>query len=469
MNINHFHNRSGDLHAMVFEVVNCQLPVVRPGCCTTRLLLVMMFFFIGLMSNSYAQDVSLASKPPVDWTKTKLTVADRGVDAGSINFNSIEELADEVDIEDIRFGPPDCTYRDPIITISPSDVQWAYPGTPIEYTVIVTNTSSTSCDPAKFDLSLSAPTGWDVELKSRSLYIAPDWSTATLGMVITSPSQEQANTYDIRLSANNRLLSIGSSATVRYVVETDKPVSACSARKPLINIQPIKKSGRIGDISDYNIFVTNQDNSFCKESNFIIKYKSPDGLESSLTSSSLHLPPAETGIITLSVQNRGSAAPGIHHVEVNISDPQETIHVASAVAELIIEQTCTPITPSLILGEGASVSGIDTTYTYSFSLINNDPASCTASTYDLTITFLPEGWRGSLSTRQLILPSGKSRKATLAVTPPPGAPSGTYKLQVGVSDALHLEHAITETISQIVNNAIPASGSINNQSITDPG
>jgi uncharacterized membrane protein len=84
---------------------------------------------------------------------------------------------------------------------------------------------------------------------------------------------------------------------------------------------------------------------------------------------------------------------------------------------------------------------------FTITLMNNDPPACTDSTFDLSITYLPPGWRGSLATRQLTLSPGKSGKTVLTVIPSSAVADSTYRLQVGVSDTRSPDHTKTSVTS----------------------
>ncbi|MGD8311209.1 MAG: NEW3 domain-containing protein, partial [Gammaproteobacteria bacterium] len=298
-------------------------------------------------------------------------VANPATDSRSTRESGKEADEDYVDIEDIRLSPPGCVYHDPELSISPSGAQWTSPGTPVEFTVVVTNTSSTTCDLTSFDLSSAAPPGWIVELDTETLQIAPDWSTGVLDMVITSPAQEKNGSHDITITASNELLSLGASAIVTYVV--DDATSTAATQESITAVA---------------------DTDFLRA-----------------------VPPAADG----------------------------TPPVGDADTELPVPDTCALNTPGLSLLPAPPDGDAETSFSYSISLVNNDGSACTDSTFQLSITYLPKGWRGTLSTKQLILSPGNSARSLLAVTPAAGVPAGKYKLQVGVSDALSLEHGKTST------------------------
>lgn len=329
----------------------------------------LLILLCGWLANAGAADST-----PAVFTET-------GIDSG------VEPLADEVDIDDIHFGPEGCSYRNPEITISPAEAQRAAPGSALEFTVIVTNTSSYGCDITNFDLSASAPSGWNVRLDNETLRIAPEWSTGVLEMVITSPPSAQSGRYEIALSAGNRLLSLETTATAGYVVD--------SGSTPL---PPPPQPG--------TPYASDRDVS-----------------QATLTGTDVAGPVAGQGLAL--------AAP----------------------------DTCVRSRPGLNLSPAPAGSVPETGFIYTISLTNNDPPACADSHFDLTVTFLPAGWKGRLSARRLRLAPGGSDRTILAVTPSATVASGRYQIQVGVSDAQSPEHARISLASQRLDTATsPSAG-----------
>jgi hypothetical protein len=294
---------------------------------------------------------------------------------------AVDSYAGDLTLRRNLSSPSDCSYHDPELTISPSYPRWAAPGTPIEFTVIVTNTSSTQCDPVNFDVSVDAPSGWKVEPDIETLQIASDWSTGVLEMVIASPLHEQDGSYDITVTASNKSLAIESAATATYVVDRDSNIPLAAPQE--------------NAMSDVHYFGENES--------------------------------AIEDVSTVTDEDTSSGKTG----------------------------TCVYGKPGLALASVAPGGGIDSDLRYSISLTNNDHPACADSRFDLTITFLPDGWKGRLSDRQLYLSPGKSGKAILAVKRSPNIPAGNYKFQLGVSDTRSPEHVMTSMTRYVINDVDP--------------
>jgi len=396
-----------------------------------------ILFFAFMPGNSHAINEPLPSDPALERHLSQQVTADWNIRYKSDDETSAEE-------NDTGFSQTDCSYHNPRLNITPSGAQWANPGTPVEFTVIVTNTSSTFCNPTNFDLSTSAPPGWDISLDRETLQVPPDWATGIVTMVVTSPDTVGNGSHEITVTAGNTLLSMKSSATATYVIDSDNTEVACITRKPVVIIVPATNSVYTGNPVDYTILVTNQDSMQCMVSTFTITPILSAGLAGTLTPSTLNLLPDETGSIVLSVEPETGATPGTYNIEIIASDSGNDLHSVRAstdfTAEFTVADNCIPTTPSLSLTPAGTSDNHDGILSYTITLSNNDSPVCEDSTFDLSITFLPPGWKGKLSSKQVVLSPGMTSQSTLTVTPAISAQAGTYRLQIGATDALSLQH-----------------------------
>ena len=345
---------------------------------------------------------------------------------------------------------PVCSYNKPLLSLSPSAPVYAEPGAPIEFLATVTNTNSYLCGNASFYLTAKAARpGWDVEVDSKNLEIAPEWSAGSANIIITSPPNAVDGSYFITVNtylSNNRSFSATSIATYvveshgaepALVVEPEETTWPCVVQIPQISLFPASQgAGTTTDASTvYTVSVTNQDSAECPESTFSLGHHLPAGLEGHFSSSTLSLLPGETGVASLAIAQLESAAPGIHDIELTVTDPAEAQHTAGASTEFMAAAICRHAAPSLSLSPLEQDSDAGTTRGYTVELVNNDSPPCESSVFDLTITYLPEGWTGRLSSRRLSLSPGNTRTTTLSVSQVDSAAAASYRLQVAISDA----------------------------------
>lgn len=119
----------------------------------------------------------------------------------------------------------------------------------------------------------------------------------------------------------------------------------------------------------------------------------------------------------------------------------ETGNVPTASTDNTATAACTIAAPSLNLSPGNQNAEAGANLEYTVSLTNNDNHPCSPSRFDLTVTYLPDGWTGDLSTNTLSLMPGATGTATLSVSPANDTPADSYNLQVAVSDAQKTTHA----------------------------
>jgi len=111
-----------------------------------------------------------------------------------------------------------CVTANPTLVMTPSQSQWVEPGTPVTFSVTVTNNDSTACANAYFDLMASVPVGWSGALANQELDLTPGTSGSTTLQVVSASSAADGF-YDIPVTATNSTdSSFNNSNTATYVV-----------------------------------------------------------------------------------------------------------------------------------------------------------------------------------------------------------------------------------------------------------
>jgi Gametolysin peptidase M11 len=123
----------------------------------------------------------------------------------------------------------------------------------------------------------------------------------------------------------------------------------------------------------------------------------------------------------------------------------ETTHAVTGSAGDTVSVACASATPGLNLSPGSQSGEPGSTRVYTVSLTNNDNKACNASSFDLTVTYLPDGWNGYLSTNTLSLMPGATGTAILSLIAANKAATDRFNLQVASSDARVPTHAKTAT------------------------
>lgn len=101
-------------------------------------------------------------------------------------------------------GSP-CMTGAPALSLAPSQGPLVEPGTPVDYTVTVTNQDGAGCAGSRFDLVASVPTGWAASPADASLWIDPGTSGTTTLQVV-SPSSAAEGSYGFSVAASDAQL-----------------------------------------------------------------------------------------------------------------------------------------------------------------------------------------------------------------------------------------------------------------------
>lgn len=182
-----------------------------------------VLFHIGTdndLQSSYQIDMTPASQSYGwdDWEDSPLPVGATYTDpssGASITTTSASSTGATVNIS---FGGATCVHANPTLAFSPSTGPWVSPGTPVSYTVSVTNTDNSSCAASSFNLAASVPSGWSAGFDSASVNLQPG-QTGSVQLTVTSPLSSTDGFYNAALVAANALVSTSkSSGNVTYVV-----------------------------------------------------------------------------------------------------------------------------------------------------------------------------------------------------------------------------------------------------------
>jgi len=117
-----------------------------------------------------------------------------------------------------------CTAAAPGLALSGSPSDWVTAGSAVNFTLTVTNHDSSACVADTFDIAAQIQSNWTASYSDNSVTLAPG-ATASVTVVITSPSNVADGFYDIPLQADNA--NFVSTVQATYVV--DSPVTSNSA------------------------------------------------------------------------------------------------------------------------------------------------------------------------------------------------------------------------------------------------
>ena len=118
---------------------------------------------------------------------------------------------------DVSFGAGSCVRADPLVALAPATGPWVAAGTPVDFTVSITNADSDACGSSTIDLSIAVPAGWAGSVSPASLLIDAG-STADALLSVVSAADAIDGFFDIDVSAANAASGQVGSAAATYVV-----------------------------------------------------------------------------------------------------------------------------------------------------------------------------------------------------------------------------------------------------------
>ena len=171
--------------------------------------------------SSYTGTATAGSNGQADWTHRFKPKDPEGqwTATALATWNSMASNTDNDDLWYVN-APVPCTYANPTVVISPSNIT-VPAGSSADYTVTVTNNDSSSCSAASFSFASSLPGGWTTSFNPTSLSIGPGQS-ATSTMTKTVPA---GATGSNQVDASAASGSYSGSATATFTVGVVPPLT----------------------------------------------------------------------------------------------------------------------------------------------------------------------------------------------------------------------------------------------------
>jgi M6 family metalloprotease-like protein len=173
-------------------------------------------------NSSELLDMTPATQPENNYFDSALTVGQSFADSSAgVTFTPTSVTSTSATIQiTMNGGGATCTATNPSVGISPSQSQYVTSGTPVTFTVTMTDNDTPSCAPATFNVAGMLPGGWIGTLSATSLSLSPGKSGSST-LTVTSPTGTADGSYNIVASATNASSSsYGASATAAYVINS---------------------------------------------------------------------------------------------------------------------------------------------------------------------------------------------------------------------------------------------------------
>jgi hypothetical protein len=122
-------------------------------------------------------------------------------------------------------GGAACIAANPTLSISPSQSQSVTSGTPVNFSVSVTDNDSSGCSPSTFNLGSTLASGWAGAWSAAALSLSPG-KNGSATLTVTSPTGAADGSYNLGVGATNASASSYSgTATATYVISTPGALS----------------------------------------------------------------------------------------------------------------------------------------------------------------------------------------------------------------------------------------------------
>lgn len=319
---------------------------------------------------------------------------------------------------------PPCVPAAPTVSLTGGDTA-VVPGTPVAYTLTVTNHDGNYCLATNFTLASSVPTGWTGALRARSLSLNAGATGSTVLTVISNTSAA-AGSYGIGAAAAGDALHTANASTTYTVAPT------CVRAAPAVSLTgggtPVPAAGTVS----YTLSVTNRDSAVCPATSFTLARSAPSGWVSALSKTTMALGPGGTGSAVLTVTSPATAAGGRYGVGAATASTIGAVHTANASANYLVA-------PKLSIADASIIEGNTGTKTANFVVSLAQPAV-------VPVTFHVATANGTAT-------AGSDYTATsLAVTIPAGSTQVTVSVPVIGDTAVEAD----ETFQVVVGNVVGA-------------
>ena len=249
------------------------------------------------------------------------------------------------------------------------------------------------------------------------------------------------------------------------------PAPSCSRSAPTLGLSGSTAAVAAGSTVSYTVTLSNRDSAECGSTTFNLARSIPSGWTGTLGKSSLTLAPGAAGTTTLNVVSAASASAGSHGIGVGTGSAVGSIHTRNASATYNVSAptaSCTRARPSFSLSGSPSAVPAGSTVRYTLNITNRDSSACGNTTFNLARS-IPTGWSGSLSKNNASLAPGASTSATLDVSSPANASSGSHSIGAGASSNIGSVHTANGSASYTVEASTPppAAGELEQSVSTD--
>jgi hypothetical protein len=270
----------------------------------------------GVESNgnsSYLLDLT----PTTDsWLDPALTVGQSYPDDQAGLTLSLAWVNNNSAAVNVGFGNQTCVQAAPTVSVAPSISPMVAAGTPVTYTVTVTNNDNAACGPATFGLTTSLLPGWTTAFAPSSLSLSPGATMSTAWQVGSSVTAADGMYVFSATATNGINAAMSGSASVTEVI-----ASVCTHTLPTLSLSPSQgQTVPAGTVVAYRVTVTNNDEAGCESSTFDLGATLLSGWSATFGLPALSLSPGSSAATTVQIDSPDSAAYGSYWIGITATN-----------------------------------------------------------------------------------------------------------------------------------------------------
>lgn len=235
--------------------------------------------------------------------------------------------------------------------------------------------------------------------------------------------------------------------------DIDFPGPPCTRAAPTISVSPNHREIPMGSAGQFLLALTNNDNSACSPSQFVLLTNPRIGLTTTLSAGQVSIAPGATAALNVVVSATTAAIIGPQTVAIQASDPTVALHSASAVANMTVKGPpgCVRAAPLLVVQPLTQSVNRGSTVSYAVSISNRDNAACPVSHLVLASAAVGAGLTTQWSRSTVDLAPGQVGAATLSIAAALTVASGPNSISAQVSEPHIPKHTASATVGVTIN------------------
>jgi hypothetical protein len=300
------------------------------------------------LSNYYVDNISIhrstGTLPARTYLLQNLAVGQSFVDATNGITITNQGVAGGTATVNISKGGETCNRLAPVVEVTPAS-QTSGPGTPLSYSVTVTNQNSAACGNSVFNLAQTLPADFTGSFGTNALTLGAG-ARATTEWIVSSAATVPDATYTLTASATDTGSGLSAFAHASDIVYTDL-TKVCVPGTPGIAVSPATQTSAPGGKLTYGISVTNTNSIACGTGTFSLTQTLPAGFSGGFSPTSLSIAPGAKADASWTVTTLSDTPQGTYTVTARTTDPSSGLGSAVSATDVVYAADVTPPSVSI--------------------------------------------------------------------------------------------------------------------------